>query len=41
VQQIRELLEEVGSNNRDILRLKDKLIVNAKPEKEAGTPFLT
>jgi hypothetical protein len=26
-------LDEVGDNNRDILRLKDKLIVNARQDK--------
>jgi hypothetical protein len=30
VKQIRQSLEEVRDNNQDILRLKDKLAVNAK-----------
>jgi hypothetical protein len=30
VKQIRQSLEEVRDNNQDILRLKDKLVVNAR-----------
>lgn len=33
VKQIRHLLDEVSDNNRDILRLKDKLVVNVRQDK--------